>query len=90
MLPEGDPPQVGPLWQPLVEEPCRQCGGRRLFAEGMKQAGIPAGPAIPGEPDNDALDRLAAKGAGVATLTLTTLCGDCGDVHERRGWNIAT
>lgn len=90
MLPEDDPPNVGPLWHRLVADPCRRCGGDRLFPEGMTQAGIPSGPAVPGEPDGDTLARIDDAGHAVATVTLTLLCGDCGDVHRRPGWGIAT
>lgn len=64
VLPEGDPPRMAPMWNPLLEDPCRICGSTQLFPQTGKQVGIAGG----GEP---------------IELTLTILCGDCGDIDER-------
>jgi hypothetical protein len=85
MLPEGDPPVVSPACRPLLEEPCRRCGSRRLFPQTLRQEGDPGIPwavTIAGEPDPwEAVD---------VRYYVATLCADCGDVDETRtGWTPA-
>lgn len=79
MLPDHTPHQVAPLWRPLMADPCRRCGSASVHAQHMSQEGsVNRFTARLGEPpDPEMAD---------SRLHLTVLCGGCGDVDERHGW----